>query len=145
MTRERFVRVVVIEDNAPDVMLLEESLSGQNIRYEITHFRDGVEAISHLTDSHGVPTPDVIVLDLNMPKVGGLEVLENIKKHEHLSSVPVAILTSSLAPEERERAQKLGANRFLRKPVDLYDYLTQVGDMVRELIPDSKSSAASES
>jgi CheY-like chemotaxis protein len=142
MSHGQSIHVVVIEDNAPDVMLLEESLCGHDIRYEITHYRDGVEAVYQLAHLHTAP-PDLIVLDLNMPKMGGLEVLEDIKKNEKLANVPVAILTSSLAPEERQRAQELGANRFMRKPVDLYEYLKQVGDMVRELVPAQKTTTSS--
>lgn len=135
------VRVVVIEDNVPDVMLLGESLTAQDIDYQLTHYKDGVEALAELcsppTGSTG-PKPDVIVLDLNMPRMGGLEVLATLKQNRALASIPIAILTSSLSPEEQDQAQKLGASRFLRKPIDLYEYLRDVGGMLRELVPPNK-------
>ena len=128
------VRIVVVEDNFPDVMLVGESLQSLSIEHELIHYRDGAEAIKQLCQSDLESPPDVIVLDLNMPKVGGLEVLRSIKKSQDLSAIPVAVLTSSLSPDERAEAQRLGADRFLRKPVDLYDYLNQVGFMLQELI-----------
>ena len=129
------VLIVVVEDNFPDVMLVGESLNSQSIEHEIVHYSDGAEAINELCGPNPKSSyPDVIVLDLNMPKVSGLEVLASIKRCRDLSNVPVAILTSSLSPEERAAADLLGADCFLKKPVDLYDYLQQVGTMLRDLI-----------
>ncbi len=129
------VRIVVVEDNFPDVMLVGESLLSLSIEHELIHYRDGAEAIKQLCGLGSESQyPDVIVLDLNMPKVGGLEVLRCIKRSQDLSNIPVAVLTSSLSPNERAEAQGLGADRFLRKPVDLYDYLNQVGSMLQDLI-----------
>ena len=135
MSHSDLVRIVVVEDNFPDVMLVGESLQSLSIEHELVHYSDGEEAMAQLWGSEANSrNPDVIVLDLNMPKVGGLEVLARLKKSGDLSAVPVAILTSSLSPEERSEAQRLGADRFLRKPVDLYDYLDQVGSMLQDLI-----------
>ena len=141
---QRTLRIVVIEDNTPDVMLIGETLRGSAIPYEIVHFKDGAEAISGLTDASAKqePLPDLIMLDLNMPKVNGLEVLQAIKKLDSLAHVPVVVLTSSLAPDEKQEAERLGAARYLRKPLDLYDFLDQVGTIVRELIPAAKEHAS---
>lgn len=131
------VHIVVVEDSLPDVMLVEEALKAQAIDYSITHFKDGVEALNALTDGEGtVSTPDLIVLDLNMPRMGGLELLGNLKRTASFRSIPVVILTSSLQPEEKEQARKLGANRFVRKPVDLYDFLDEVGRTLRDMLKD---------
>jgi CheY-like chemotaxis protein len=116
-------------------MLVEESLSAQEIPYKITHYKDGVEALESLTNLAS-PPPDVIVLDLNMPRMSGLEVLSSLRQNQALSKVPIAVLTSSLAPEERQEAHRLGADRFLCKPVDLYEYLSEVGSMVVGLARD---------
>lgn len=133
------MRLVVIEDNAPDVMLIGEALAGSPSPFEIVHYSDGEEAIAGLTADVSAGTlPDLVVLDLNMPKVNGLEVLERIKQENSLSSVPVLVLTSSSAPEERREAERLGADRYLRKPFDLYEFLDQVGAILRELIPAAK-------
>ncbi|MBV8072244.1 MAG: response regulator [Acidobacteriaceae bacterium] len=133
---KRAIRVVVIEDNTPDVILIGECLNGTSTPYELIHFRDGDEALAGVKSTvAGGRLPDLIVLDLNMPKVNGLEVLEAIKQDPVLANVPVVVLTSSAAPEERQAAERLGADRYLRKPFDLYEFLEQVGGIVRELIP----------
>jgi CheY-like chemotaxis protein len=120
-------------------MLVEEALKAQAMRYTMTHFKDGVEALNALTnEAISAAIPDVIVLDLNMPRMGGLELLATLKRNRILQDVPVAILTSSLQPEEKEQARRLGANRFVRKPVDLYDFLDQVGNALRHLIEDGR-------
>ena len=129
--------IVVVEDSLPDVMLVEEALKAQAIHYSITHFKDGVEALNALTnESSTAVMPDLIVLDLNMPRMGGLELLGNLKRNISFHTVPIVILTSSLQPEEKEQARKLGANRFVRKPVDLYDFLDEVGCTLRDMLRD---------
>jgi CheY-like chemotaxis protein len=137
----RTVRIVVIEDYAPDVLLIGECLAGSSVPFEIVHFDDGEAALTGLrgTVKGGIP-PDLILVDLNMPKVNGLDVLRAIKGESALSGVPVVVLTSSAAPEEREEAELIGADRFLRKPFDLYEFIDQVGGIVRELIPAVKDS-----
>jgi CheY-like chemotaxis protein len=116
-------------------MLVEEALREQSISYRLTHFKDGVDAWLGLTGDQSLGArPDLIVLDLNMPRMGGLELLANLKKHPAFGDVPVVILTSSLQPEEKEEAHRLGATQFVRKPVDLYDFLQEVGRALRELL-----------
>lgn len=140
----RTIRLVVVEDNLPDVLLIGECLAGISVPFEIVHFEDGEQAIEGLRAAavnEGV-RPDMIVLDLNMPKVNGLQVLRAIKEEGVLSGVPVVVLTSSAAPEEREEAEQIGANRFLQKPFDFYEFLDQVGGIVRELIPAVKDADA---
>lgn len=140
---ERTVRLVVIEDNAPDVLLIQECIASSSVPFEIVHYEDGEKATEGLRimAREGV-RPDMIVLDLNMPKINGLEVLQTIKTEAGLSGVPVVVLTSSAAPEEREQAERSGADRFIRKPFDLYEFLNQVGSVVRELIPTAKNQSA---
>ena len=135
------IHVVVVEDSLPDVLLLQEALREQSIAYTMTHFKDGVEALNALTsEASSAAMPDLIVLDLNMPRMGGLELLANLKSNQVLTGVPVAILTSSMQPEEKEAARRLGANRFVRKPVDLYDFLDEVGKALRYLLEDPEGS-----
>ena len=130
------VRVLVIDDNAPDVMLIAESLRDQGLTFEITHLRDGEEALSKLTEEPAnFRLYDLIVLDLNMPRVSGLEVLSNFRAIPELSKIPVLVLTSSLAPDEQEAVRRLGADRYLNKPADLYEFLNAVGSIVKELVP----------
>ena len=138
------VHIIVVEDSLPDVMLVEEALREQSIDYTITHFKDGVEALNALTNEVlSSAMPHLLVVDLNMPRMGGLELLANLKQNEIFCSIPVAILTSSLQPEEKEEARRLGANRFIRKPVDLYEFLRDVGTALREVLSDPEGSRLS--
>lgn len=133
------VHIVVVEDSLPDVLLLGEALREHAVSHELIHYRDGVEAITKLNDPAGLRiSPRLIVLDLNMPRMGGLEVLANLRKTSIYDQVPIAILTSSMQPEEQAIAQRLGADRFIRKPVDLYDYFEKVGGTLRELLNNGK-------
>lgn len=121
-------------------MLVEEALKAQAIDYSLTHFKDGVEALNGLRQPNlSSPAPNLIVLDLNMPRMGGLELLGNLKREPAFRTTPIVILTSSLQPEEKDQARKLGANRFVRKPVDLYDFLDEVGRTLREMLEGSES------
>lgn len=133
------IHVLVIEDNVPDVMLIEETLREEQIPFEMTHFSDGEEAITNLQDSSTVNRRfDLIILDLNMPRVTGLQVLENFRAKGLFTGVPVLIFTSSLGPGEQEQACKLGADCYLRKPNDLEAFIGQLGKTVRELMERSR-------
>jgi DNA-binding response OmpR family regulator len=132
--RSEAIRVLVIEDNAPDVMLIGESFREQDLAFEITHLRDGEEVLNRLKEEgSGQPSFHLIILDLNMPKLGGLEVLSSIRANREFATTPILVLTSSLVPNEPAEARRLGADRYMRKPSDLYEFLTQVGAVVREL------------
>ena len=128
------LRVIVVEDNGSDVILVSEALTAQQITHTIVHYRDGVEAARQLCDKPITEPPDLIILDVNMPRMNGLELLAHLKKVEKLNGVPVAMLTSSLEPEEHEEANRLGVDRYLRKPVDLYEYLDEIGRQLRDLL-----------
>lgn len=134
----RPARVLVIEDNAPDVMLIEESLREQKIPYQLTHFKDGEEAVNHLSEQQELASFDIVILDLNMPRLGGLEVLQKLRENLASSKVPVVVLTSSLAADEQREAKRLGADRYIKKPADLYQFLSEVGGLVRELLEEGR-------
>ena len=129
------VQILVIEDNAPDVLLISESLHEQSLAHEITHYLDGEEALARLTSSEGKRSDyDLVILDLNMPRVGGLQILASLRNTPEFEGVPFLVLTSSIAPEDRGEAKRLGADRYLRKPSDLYEFLRNVGETVREMV-----------
>lgn len=129
------VRLIVLEDNAPDVLLVEECLKNLSIDYELTHFSDGHKALEAMKEGvwHRV-RPHAILLDLNVPKVTGMEVLAKVKEDDALRDVPVVVLTSSMAPEERDAAQSLGAAIYVAKPVDLDDFFNEVGGALRSAV-----------
>jgi CheY-like chemotaxis protein len=127
-------RILVIEDNPPDVLLIGESLRHHGIPFELTHFPDGEDAFAGLAAAVDEGPFDLVILDLKMPRIGGLQVLEKLRADTAFIKVPVVVLTSSLALEEHEQATRLGATRYLKKPLDLYAFLDEVGKVFRELI-----------
>src|SRR3954469_21279341 len=97
------IRIVIAEDNMADVILVREALNAHEIQFEMKHVKDGAEAVALLCGSRTEWTiPDLILLDLNMPKLSGLEVLSAIRRDAAGESVPIIVLTSSPAPEEQQ-------------------------------------------
>lgn len=128
------VEILLVEDNDNDVELTLRAFKRYNLSNRIHVARDGAEALEFLFQSgHGVRDvgegPRVILLDLKLPKVSGLEVLREIKSHERLRTVPVVVLTSSAEEPDIAECYKLGANSYIVKPVD-FDSFTEA---VREL------------
>jgi len=129
------VKIFIAEDNLADVMLVREALKAHKILFQMVHLKDGAEAVAALCGNPVVPSsPDLILLDLNMPKVGGLEVLSAIRKVTALNAVPIIVLTSSPAPEEQQAARRLGVKHYLQKPSDLYEFIDQVGGTIQEVV-----------
>jgi CheY-like chemotaxis protein len=129
------IRIVIAEDNTADVMLVREALNAHGIPFEMTHLKDGAEAVATLCGNQpGWNSPDLILLDLNMPKLGGLEVLSAIRKDAAFNNVPIIVLTSSPAPEEQQAARRLGVVHYLQKPSDLYEFIEQIGGAIQEAI-----------
>lgn len=117
------INVLMVEDNAMDAILTTETLSeSERNSYEVSTVRDGVDALAFLHGVNGYensPQPDLIILDLNLPRMHGFDFLMEIKKERNLSSTPVIILTTSEAVEDIERAKELGADSYIVKPLDL--------------------------
>lgn len=136
------IRILVVEDNAPDVMLIGEALRERGMAFDLVHMRDGEEALNRLENPlPGDNSFNLIILDLNMPRISGLEVLERLRAQPIFAVVPILVLTSSLAPEEQREASRLGADRYVKKPADLYEFLSQVGTVILELVPGRRSSS----
>jgi len=123
------IEVLLVEDNPGDVRLTREALRDSKVRNRITVAHDGEEALQMLRreGAHAnVPRPDLILLDLNLPRVNGRELLAEIKKDASLRRIPVVVLTSSRAEEDIARSYELHANAFVTKPVDLDQFLKAV-------------------
>lgn len=130
------LRVVVIEDNPADVFLIREALREQGLECVLSIAEDGQEAMALVRqEGRDVSTirPDLIILDLNLPKYSGKEILQSIRQSPALAQVPVAILTSSDSSKDRFEVIALGANRYIRKPLDLEGFL-QIGVVLKELL-----------
>ncbi len=113
---------MIVEDNPGDIRLMKEAFSESGEDYEIIEAPDGAAAIEYLFQRakyKGVDGPDLIFLDLNLPKRSGREVLEEIKKDSKLKFIPVVIFSSSSAPQDVSRAYELHANCYVTKPTDL--------------------------
>jgi CheY-like chemotaxis protein len=116
------IEILLVEDNPGDARLTREALAMSTIRHQLHHARDGEEAMAFLRREPpfaNAPQPDLILLDLNLPRRDGREVLEDVKRDRRLMHIPVVVLTSSQAEEDIMRSYQLHANCFITKPVDL--------------------------
>jgi chemotaxis family two-component system response regulator Rcp1 len=123
------VNILLVEDNPGDVRLIQEVFQDGKIFNRMDVARDGEEAISYLHQKgvfQNKTKPDLILLDLNLPKKNGTEVLAEIKSDEHLKRTPVIILTASKAEEDIARAYNQHANCYLTKPIDLNQFINVV-------------------
>jgi len=125
MDRCAKIAILLVEDNPADVDLTRESLEACKILHELHVVGDGVEALDflHRRGRHAdAPRPDLILLDLNLPRRDGREVLSDIKNDEDVRRIPVVILTSSQAEEDVIRSYDLQASAYVTKPVDLVGF-----------------------
>ena len=122
----RPTRVLLVEDNPGDARLTSEALRDGPIGVDITHARDGEEALAILQTAAGDPLPDLVLLDLNLPRLSGREVLAAIREDARLANLPVVVLTGSNAPSDIRGVHQLRADGYVRKPTDF-------DDLVREM------------
>lgn len=123
------IEILLVEDNPGDVRLVREALRNGKVRNVMEVVPDGVEAIAFLRRQGkytNVFRPDLILLDLNLPRKGGLEVLKDIKDDEDLKRVPVVVLTTSQAEQDIIKSYNLHANAYVTKPVDLDQFISVV-------------------
>jgi two-component system, chemotaxis family, response regulator Rcp1 len=121
------VEILLVEDNPGDVRLTREALKESKIRNNLSIVRDGVEAMAFLRregDFPNAPRPDIILLDLNLPRKDGREVLHEIKEDDKLKRIPVVILTTSDDEHDILESYNLHANCYITKPVDLNRFVT---------------------
>lgn len=122
----RPVEILLVEDNPGDVRLMQEGFKESKVRNTLHVVRDGVEALAFLRgggEYADAPRPDLVLLDLNLPKKDGREVLAEIKEDPDLKRIPVVVLTISKAEEDILRSYNLHANCYITKPVDLEQFL----------------------
>lgn len=134
MTEEaqKTFNILLVEDNPGDVRLTQEALKESDIPTNVDVAVDGEEAIEYLIQRAPVnEKPDLILLDLNLPKKNGLEVLETIKHHDNLKHIPVIIITSSEAEFDITKSYDLHANCYISKPVEFDEFNEVVQNIVR--------------
>ncbi len=123
------VQILLVEDSAGDVSLTREALRDAKVPNQLNVVGDGVEALAYLRgqgEYHGASRPDLVLLDLNLPRKDGREVLTEMKEDEGLKDIPVVVLTTSSATADIVRSYKLHANAFVTKPVEFNDFLLAV-------------------
>ena len=122
--------ILLVEDNPMDVDLTKRAFARRRLANPLRIARDGEEALAYIAQWEvGQPLPVVILLDLKLPKVDGLDVLRQIKAHPQLCAVPVVILTTSAETSDVETAYTLGANSYIQKPVDFDSFLEVAGQI----------------
>jgi len=132
---KREVEILLVEDNLNDTELTMRALRRNKITNNLVHLKDGSEAIEFLYGTGNFSNrdinnnPKVILLDLKMPKVDGMEVLSKIKSNELTKSIPVVVLTSSKEHPDIERAYSLGANSYIVKPVEFDGFIKAVTEL----------------
>ncbi|HUL79380.1 MAG TPA: response regulator [Vicinamibacteria bacterium] len=122
----RPIEILLVEDNAGDARLAFEALRDSKIRNTLHHVKDGVEAVAFLRqqgEHAGAPRPDLVLLDLNLPRKDGREVLSDIKQDPDLRRIPVVVLTVSKDEEDVLKSYDLHANCYVTKPLDFGQFL----------------------
>ena len=120
------IEILLVEDNPGDVRLTQEVLNDGKVRNNMSVVKDGVDAVSFLQQTGeyaDAPRPDIVLLDLNLPKKDGREVLAEIKADSDLKNIPVVVLTTSGAEQDIVKAYDLHANCYITKPVDLDQFI----------------------
>ncbi|MFJ3222376.1 response regulator [Streptomyces sp. NPDC086783] len=123
------IQVLLVEDDPGDELMTREAFEDNKIRNTLHVVRDGEEALDFLYRQNqyaDAPRPDLILLDLNLPKYDGRQVLERIKSDDELALIPVVVLTTSSAEEDILRSYRLHANAYVTKPVDLDQFIAAV-------------------
>ncbi|HEX9279617.1 MAG TPA: response regulator [Gemmatimonadales bacterium] len=127
MTTAGEIEVLLVEDNASDVELTLRALQKRNLANRVVVARDGVEALELLEGP--MPLPKVVLLDLKLPKLNGLEVLRRLKSNERTKRIPVVVLTSSHEEPDVEESYRLGVNSYIVKPVDFESFASAVAEV----------------
>ncbi len=130
------MHILLAEDNLGDILLVRHALEEHHVSHELHVVKDGGEALAFLAGMGKpgkAPCPDVMLLDLNLPKVDGSQLLREFRKHPECAHTPVIVVTSSDAQADRKRMTELGVTRYFRKPSDL-DAFLELGSVVKEIV-----------
>jgi CheY-like chemotaxis protein len=129
------VEILLVEDNPQDAEMAIRALKKNNLANHLIHVKDGEEALDFIftrgtfSDRKGKSNPKVILLDLKLPKVGGLEILKEVKSDPNTKMIPVVVLTSSKEESDMVESYKLGVNSYIVKPVDFDKFINCIKDL----------------
>jgi DNA-binding response OmpR family regulator len=137
----RAARILVIEDNVSDVFMLDRALKKQDLRYELVHLPTGGDALA-FARRQGIhaeaPIPDLILVDLNLSKFTGEEILREIRSAVHLAGIPVCVWSSSQSRRDEALLKEIGISRFINKPAGL-DQFMEIGKIIKDLLAGSEA------
>jgi CheY-like chemotaxis protein len=128
--------ILLAEDNIGDVMLVQEALAAHQVENTLHVVTDGQEALDYFAamgEAQNAPCPDLMLLDMNLPKADGAAVLAAFREHGACAATPVIIVSSSNSPKDRNRVAALGVNHYFRKPPDLDEFM-KLGRVVKEVL-----------
>jgi CheY-like chemotaxis protein len=137
------LHILLAEDNRGDVLLIRQALLEYSIKHELHVVSDGAEAIRFIERMggwDGPPCPDLVLLDLNLPKFEGQQILQAFRERPDCASTPVIVVSSSDAPRDKARIAEFGIAQYFRKPSELDEFM-KLGGMVRDLVGDGRSPA----
>jgi CheY-like chemotaxis protein len=135
------LQVFVVEDNQGDVLLIRMALDYRQVSHHLTVARDGSEAIEIIRTmgrEQGPPCPDIMLLDLNLPKDDGLAVISAFREHPECVQTPVIVVTSTAARREVAQLDQLGVKHYFQKPHDFYEYMA-LGNLVADVAGSGKA------
>jgi DNA-binding response OmpR family regulator len=137
------IQVLLIEDNRPDALLVRDGLRRRGLDFVLHEIADGEAAadyVERLRSGADVPYPDVVIMDLNLPKGDGLEILQTFRDCPRLVHTPVIVMTSSESPADRTKVAEMGNTCYFKKPLDLDEFL-RIGAVVQEVLSKKDTSA----
>ena len=132
VTQRDSVEVLLVEDDPADALMIQEALAQSAVTVHLHMAVDGEQALRFLRQTHefaGVPRPDLVILDLNLPRRGGLEVLAEVKTDSSLLAIPVVILTTSHAQSDIQRSYSMHANSYVTKPLDFDSFSAAIAQI----------------
>jgi DNA-binding response OmpR family regulator len=138
----RLLRIVLVEDAEPDVLLVREALESNHLKFDLCVLEDGEKAVDYIDrlDGNQVDVPHLFLLDLNLPRKNGGQVLERLRQSGKWSHIPVVILTSSDSPRDKAKASEYQATEYFQKPSRLEDFM-KLGVLVGRLLANPKPPA----
>jgi chemotaxis family two-component system response regulator Rcp1 len=132
----REIRILLAEDNRADIIMVGEALKAHKIPHDLHVVVDGEEAlafVARMGKADAPPCPDILLLDLNLPKADGLDVLQGFRQHPECATTPVIVISSSNAPRDREAVRSLGITGYFAKPIT-YEGFVKLGQIIKEAV-----------